>query len=133
MKNDRIAHYSDERDSGKGLIVTLRHPFRFEKDGTHAKSFANWREAMQEVKNSKKCTCKTCTYTLTLSLYRPAQKSAKPKPPTAANYYFDDTQTKQWTFELIDDDGCIVYESKQYKTKPAAASAASRKLDAWTA
>lgn len=47
---------------------------------------------------------------------------------TTYNIYFDDTRVKPWGFNLLDDVGNVVFESKQYKTKAAAASAAVRKL-----
>lgn len=47
---------------------------------------------------------------------------------TTYNIYFDDTRAKPWSFDLLDDDGNVVFESKQYKTKAAAASVATRKL-----
>jgi uncharacterized protein YegP (UPF0339 family) len=48
--------------------------------------------------------------------------------PTVFELYFDDTRTKPWSFNLLDDDGNVLFESKNYKTKAAAASVASRKL-----
>lgn len=54
--------------------------------------------------------------------------SVDTRPATTANLYYDDTQRRPWSFDLIDDDGTIVYESKSYRTKAAAASVAARKL-----
>ncbi len=48
--------------------------------------------------------------------------------PTTYDIYFDDTRVKPWSFNLLDDDGKVVFESKQYKTKAVAASVAVRKL-----
>ncbi len=47
---------------------------------------------------------------------------------TTYGLYFDGTQRKPWSFCLFDDDGNVLMESKQYKTKAAAASVAARKL-----
>lgn len=43
---------------------------------------------------------------------------------TTYDLYYDDTQRRPWVFILFDDDGNRLFESKQYKTKAAAASAA---------
>ena len=47
---------------------------------------------------------------------------------TTYDIYYDDTQRRPWTFNLLDDDGNVVFESKNYKTKAAAASVAARML-----
>lgn len=47
---------------------------------------------------------------------------------TTYDIYFDDTRIRPWSFNLLDDDGNVVFESKQYKTKAAATSVASRML-----
>lgn len=47
---------------------------------------------------------------------------------TTYDLYCDDTQRRPWVFILFDDDGNALFESKQYKTKAAAASVAARKL-----
>jgi len=47
---------------------------------------------------------------------------------TATTYciYYDDTRRRPWSFNLFDDDGKVLFESKNYKTKAAAASVAAR-------
>lgn len=50
------------------------------------------------------------------------------KKATIYELYFDDTQRRPWSFCLFDDDGNVRMESKQYKTKAAAASVATREL-----
>ena len=49
---------------------------------------------------------------------------------TATKYviYFDDTCRFQWSYKLLDDDEKVLFVSKQYKTKAAASSVATRKL-----
>ena len=47
---------------------------------------------------------------------------------TTYDIYYDYTRVKPWSFSLLDDDGNVVFESKQYKTKAAAASVAVRRL-----
>jgi uncharacterized protein YegP (UPF0339 family) len=41
---------------------------------------------------------------------------------------FDDTRKAPWSFVLEDDDGTVVYRSRHYRSKAAAASVAARKL-----
>lgn len=49
-----------------------------------------------------------------------------PAGATTYDLFYDDTKRKPYSFNLIDDDGKVLFQSKQYKTKAAAASAASR-------
>lgn len=50
---------------------------------------------------------------------------------TATKYelFYDDTKTKPWSFVLKNDNEEKSCESKQYKTKAAAASVATRRLN----
>lgn len=47
---------------------------------------------------------------------------------TRYSLYFDDASRHPWSFVLEDDDGDVLYRSKSYLTKAAAASVASRML-----
>lgn len=50
------------------------------------------------------------------------------KPAVNHQLFFNDTQKKPWSFSLYDEDGNEIFDSKQYKSKAAAASVASRQL-----
>ena len=49
---------------------------------------------------------------------------------TTYGLYYEEGEEnrKPWQFYLFDDDGNVIFESKHYKTKAAAASVAARKL-----
>jgi len=64
-----------------------------------------------------------------MSEYNKHQHDDKDPISTAFNLYMDVTQRKPWTFQLFDEDGNTLFESKQYKSKAAAASVATRKLN----
>lgn len=60
MKHSRIETVDDERSIGNSLIVTLKRGWRFEDMGEHVRGFDTKKEAMQEVRGAKPCTCEEC-------------------------------------------------------------------------
>jgi hypothetical protein len=60
MKHAKIKYWDDERDIDNGLIVTLKPGWRFESVGEHVRGFDTKREAMEEVRAAKPCTCNQC-------------------------------------------------------------------------
>lgn len=47
---------------------------------------------------------------------------------TRYSLFFDDASRRPWSFVLEDDDGDVLFRSKSYLTKAAAASVAARML-----
>lgn len=60
MKHSRIETVDDERAIGNSLIVTLKRGWRFEDMGEHVRGYDTKREAMQEVRTARPCTCSEC-------------------------------------------------------------------------
>lgn len=60
--DNRVLAYDDERDIGNGIIVTLRHGWRFDySDVSHVQGFDTPKEAKQAIREAIKCSCKDCT------------------------------------------------------------------------
>lgn len=61
MKHGRIESVDDEWGIGNSLIVTLKPGWRFEDMGEQLRGYDTKKEAMQEVRSAKPCTCEECS------------------------------------------------------------------------
>lgn len=58
---NRVQHWDDERNSGNGIIVTLKRGWCFDPL-THVKGFDTIKEAKEAISFVQKCRCDYCLW-----------------------------------------------------------------------